>query len=194
MTYEPSALIGCSRRISVSIKGFCDFVLKKGESHTVELDDGEYTIVLRGYFTKRRIVLTLQGDDSFYVTWDYNTGGIIICDRMYGSVSLYPKSRSWFTKPVYLALLSYIAIFVLSEAGIGLHAMGWMTIIAGGVAAATLGVIMALNSLPITRARSFKQEPTRPFLFHGDVDGRRTIKVGFIRQILYSLCFYPPIV
>ncbi len=115
MTYVPSAIIGCSRRISVSIKGFCDFVLKKGESRTVELDDGEYIVVLRGYFTKRRVKLMLQGDDSFYVTWDYSSGGITIVDSFDGGAASNQVLRIWAWLLVALFLGPYAALLVMMD-------------------------------------------------------------------------------
>jgi len=138
--------------ISVHIGGCEEFTLKRGEGRTLDLDDGLYTMVIRAPLVKRTVQLRLEGDDSFYITGDYATGGAIIANRSERKFTYYPKFRLWSLTSLVTALGINMALLVMGIMGIVPHEVSSLGIlIFAGTLAASLGCTLALNSVPIIR-------------------------------------------
>ncbi len=153
ISYEHDAfLLFKNARMSVSIEGSGSFDLAKGESRTVELEDGSYTVLFRCGFHKRTLYLTMDGDDSFIATWDSDTGGIIIADRLEKVMTAYPNLHRRMFIGLGVAILVAFVLYAAGAVGIvdsSISSLGFLLVAV--VFAVQIAVILALNSSPIIR-------------------------------------------
>jgi len=151
--YDHGDFLFCSRNpISVGIEGCDEFVLDKGESRTLELEDGSYIINLSSFHCKKKLHLHLDGDDSFYLTWDRFMGGIIVSDSVDGRTALHPGIGIWFLLVLVAFFVCNAILLVMEDRGIitnGGHIMGLVVLTAAALA--LLFAIMVAGSRDIKR-------------------------------------------
>jgi len=153
ISYEhDTSLLFKNARMSVSIDGSGSFDLAKGESRTVELEDGSYTVLFRCGLHKRTLYLTMDGDDSFIVTWDSYTGGIIIADRYEKVMTVYPNLNRRMFISLAAVILVMIALYVAGAVGMVDHSISSLGFLLVAAAfAVQIAVTIALNSSPLIR-------------------------------------------
>ncbi len=101
--------------MNVSVDGLEHFVLEKGASHEMELKDGSYTLHFSSMRCRKTLHLHLDGDDSFYVTWDRFIGGITVVDSFDERAAAHSalRRRAWTIAAIFFA--SFAALLVLKD-------------------------------------------------------------------------------
>ncbi len=103
---------------------------------------------------KRTLYLKLQGDDSFYIVSDYATGGIILANSLDKKATMCPRFRRLDLAAICSSLALSFVLYSLGAAEIVPHEIGSLGfLIFAGTLAASLGCMLALNSVPIIRER-----------------------------------------
>lgn len=137
----------------VSLDGSDGFDLEDGEGRALDLDDGRHTLVFSSSGRKKRMDLDLCGDDSFYVTWDCELGGITVVDSVVKRPTYRPAFRLF--RVLAIALMAY-GLIVNHMVYVGMLSSGqyWLATSAFfAMAAASLVATYYLRSRPIARPR-----------------------------------------
>ncbi len=153
ITYDYDGFLFSDRNpITVGIEGCDEFVLDKGDSRTLELEDGNYTVYLSSFHCKKALYLHLEGDGSFYLTWDRFMGGIIVSDSVDERTALHPGIGIWFLLVIVAFFVFNAVLLVLEDRGIianGGYIIGLVILTAAALV--LLLTIMVTSSKDITR-------------------------------------------
>ncbi len=143
IAYDYGGLLFSNRNpISVSIEGYDELVLDKGESRTLGLEDGSYTVRSSSLHCKKTLHLHLEGDDSFYLTWNRLMGGIIVSDSADERTALHPAIGIWFLLVIVAFFVCNAVLLVVEDRGIitdGERIIGLAVL-----TAATLALLLAI--------------------------------------------------
>ena len=102
------ALFKSTEKLSVFIDGEPAGKISDEEELSFELTDGRHEVVARCGHCKKVIELHMEGDDSFIISWDWVTGGLMVCDDIDNYFATERRRNYWL----------YISLFILIAAHI----------------------------------------------------------------------------
>lgn len=104
------ALFKSTEELSVFIDGEPAGKISDEEELSFELTDGCHEVVARCGHCKKVIELHMEGDDSFIISWDWVTGGLMVCDDINTYFATERRRNYW----LYISLFVLIATHILA--------------------------------------------------------------------------------
>ncbi len=104
------ALFRSTEKLSVFIDGEPAGKISDEEELSFELTDGRHEVVARCGHCKKVIELHMEGDDSFIISWDWVTGGLMVCDDIKSYFATERRRNYW----LYIALFSLIILHIVN--------------------------------------------------------------------------------
>lgn len=108
------ALFRSTEELSISVDGESAGNIQDQEELSIELTDGCHEVVAKCGHCKKVIELHMKGNDSFIVSWDWVTGGLMVCDDIKSYFATERRRNYW----LYIVLFSLIIFHIVN---IGLH-------------------------------------------------------------------------
>lgn len=104
--------------LSVSIDGESVGKIQDQEELSLELTEGSHEVIVRCGHCKKVIELHMEKDDSFTVSWDYVTGGLMVCDGPVGFFTTEDRRNYWLLFVLFTAMAINTAVLWMRYFGL----------------------------------------------------------------------------